>query len=70
MFKELYYFYVRLLFNEHGQNLIEYTLLITIIIGIGHLIYSQSGLQHSIEEIFNGANYWSRKMMPATRYFN
>lgn len=70
MLKELYYFYIRPLFNERGQNLIEYTLLIAIIVGIGYLIYSQSGLQQNIEEIFKGANYWSRRMMPATRYFD
>ena len=70
MLKELYYFYIRTLFNERGQNLIEYTLLIAIIVGIGYLIYSQSGLQQNIEEIFKGANYWSREMMPATRYFD
>lgn len=70
MIKQLYNYYITPYMRNKGQNLVEYALILAIVIGIGYFIYSQSGLQHNIEEIFKGATYWSGKVMPATRYFN
>ena len=42
-------------FGEKGQDLIEYALLLAIVVGIGYLIYTTSGLQTSIQSIFSNA---------------
>ncbi len=42
-------------FGEKGQDLIEYALLLAIVVGIGYLIYTTSGLQASIKSIFSNA---------------
>lgn len=42
-------------FREKGQNLIEYTLLLAIIVGIGFLIYRQGLMSDSIRTVFNNA---------------
>ena len=42
-------------FGEKGQDLIEYALLLAIVVGIGYLIYTTSGLQTSIKSIFLNA---------------
>ena len=42
-------------FGEKGQDLIEYALLLAIVVGIGYLIYTTSGLQTSIKSIFSNA---------------
>ena len=70
MIRQIYNYYITPYMRNKGQNLMEYALLLAIIIGIGYFIYSQSGLQQNIKEIFSEATYWSGKMMPATRYFN
>lgn len=42
-------------FGEKGQNLIEYALLLAIVVGIGYLIYTTSGLNDNIQSIFSNA---------------
>jgi Flp pilus assembly pilin Flp len=42
-------------FGEKGQDLIEYALLLAIVVGIGYLIYTTSGLQTNIQSIFTNA---------------
>ena len=56
MIKQMYDYYVKPYLGEKGQDLVEYALLLAIVVGIGYLIYSQSGLQHSINSIFTNAN--------------
>lgn len=41
--------------GQKGQDLIEYALLLAIVVGIGYLIYTTSGLQTSIQSIFSNA---------------
>lgn len=43
-------------FGEKGQDLIEYALLLAIVVGIGYLIYTTSGLNDNIQSIFSNAN--------------
>lgn len=56
MIKQMYDYYVKPYLGEKGQDLVEYALLLAIVVGIGYLIYSQSGLQKSINSIFTNAN--------------
>ena len=42
--------------NQKGQGLIEYALLLAIVVGIGSLIYSGSGLKDSISSIFGNSS--------------
>ena len=42
-------------FGEKGQDLIEYALLLAIVVGIGYLIYTTSGLNANIQSIFTNA---------------
>lgn len=42
-------------FGEKGQDLIEYALLLAIVVGIGYLIYTTSGLNDNIQSIFSKA---------------
>lgn len=42
-------------FGEKGQDLIEYALLLAIVVGIGYLIYTTSGLNANIQSIFSNA---------------
>mgnify|MGYP006909135236 CR=1 FL=1 len=42
-------------FGEKGQDLIEYALLLAIVVGIGYLIYTTSGLKDNIQSIFSNA---------------
>lgn len=56
MIKQMYDYYVKPYLGEKGQDLVEYALLLAIVVGIGYLIYSQSGLQNSINSIFTNAN--------------
>ncbi len=58
------YFYMKLYLSEKAQNLIEYALLLAIIVGIGYLIFSQTGLQKDIGIIFSRAG----KFIPMTAY--
>lgn len=41
--------------GQKGQNLIEYALLLAIVVGIGYLIYTTSGLNDNIQSIFSNA---------------
>lgn len=42
--------------GQKGQDLIEYALLLAIVVGIGYLIYTTSGLQDNIKSIFSNAS--------------
>jgi Flp pilus assembly pilin Flp len=39
--------------DEKGQDLIEYALLLAIVVGIGYLIYTTSGLNDNIQIHFH-----------------
>lgn len=53
--------------GQKGQDLIEYALLLAIVVGIGYLIYTTSGLQDSIKTIFtNASNVTSSAAASAT----
>ena len=54
--KQMYDYYVKPYLGEKGQDLVEYALLLAIVVGIGYLIYSTTGLQTSIQTIFQNAN--------------
>ena len=41
--------------GQKGQDLIEYALLLAIVVGIGYLIYTTSGLNANIQSIFSKA---------------
>lgn len=41
--------------GQKGQDLIEYALLLAIVVGIGYLIYTTSGLYDNIQSIFSNA---------------
>lgn len=41
--------------GQKGQDLIEYALLLAIVVGIGYLIYTTSGLNDNIQSIFTNA---------------
>lgn len=41
--------------GQKGQDLIEYALLLAIVVGIGYLIYTTSGLNDNIQSIFKNA---------------
>ena len=55
MIRQMYDYYVKPYLGEKGQDLVEYALLLAIVVGIGYLIYQQSGLQANIKSIFNSA---------------
>lgn len=42
--------------GQKGQDLIEYALLLAIVVGIGYLIYTTSGLNANIQSIFTNAS--------------
>lgn len=42
--------------GQKGQDLIEYALLLAIVVGIGYLIYTKSGLNDNIQSIFTNAS--------------
>jgi len=42
--------------GQKGQDLIEYALLLAIVVGIGYLIYTTSGLNDNIQSIFTNAS--------------
>ena len=50
--KQVYDYYVRPVLGEKGQDMVEYALMLAIIVGIGWLIYQQSGISKSINEVF------------------
>lgn len=52
---QMYDYYVKPYLGEKGQDLVEYALLLAIVVGIGFLIYQQSGLNNSLTTIFSNA---------------
>ncbi len=56
MIRQMYDYYVKPYLGEKGQDLVEYALLLAIVVGIGYLIYQQTGLRDSIQSIFTSAN--------------
>lgn len=56
MIRQMYDYYVKPYLGEKGQDLVEYALLLAIVVGIGYLIYQNSGLQANIKDIFTNAN--------------
>ena len=50
--KQMYDYYVRPVLGEKGQDMVEYALMLAIIVGIGYLIYQQSGIAESINQVF------------------
>ena len=53
--KQIYDYYVRPVLGEKGQDMVEYALMLAIIVGIGWLIYNQTKIQESINEVFTNA---------------
>lgn len=56
MIRQMYDYYVKPYLGEKGQDLVEYALLLAIVVGIGYLIYQQSGLSENIKAIFGNAS--------------
>ena len=54
--KQIYDYYVRPVLGEKGQDMVEYALMLAIIVGIGWLIYQQSGIQDSINQVFKDSS--------------
>lgn len=54
--KQVYDYYVRPVLGEKGQDMVEYALMLAIIVGIGWLIYQQSGIVNSIKEVFENSS--------------
>lgn len=52
---QMYDYYVKPYLGEKGQDLVEYALLLAIVVGIGFLIYQQSGLKNNLTTIFSNA---------------
>ena len=53
--KQVYDYYVRPVLGEKGQDMVEYALLLAIVVAIGWLIYDQSQMKESLNEIFKNA---------------
>lgn len=53
--KQIYDYYVKPVLGEKGQDMVEYALMLAIIVGIGYLIYQQSGIASSINEVFTNS---------------
>ena len=54
--KQVYDYYVRPVLGEKGQDMVEYALMLAIIVGIGWLIYQQSGIAESINQVFTDSS--------------
>ena len=54
--KQIYDYYVKPVLGEKGQDMVEYALMLAIIVGIGWLIYNQTQIQDSINEVFTNAD--------------
>ena len=54
--KQMYDYYVRPVLGEKGQDMVEYALMLAIIVGIGWLIYQQSDLAKSIQQVFTDSS--------------
>lgn len=55
MAKMMYDMYIKPRLGEKGQDMVEYALMLAIIVGIGWLIYKQSGIANQINNVFNNA---------------
>ena len=55
MIRQMYDYYVKPYLGEKGQDLVEYALLLAIVVGIGYLIYTTSGLKDNLNTIFTNA---------------
>ncbi len=53
---QMYDYYVKPYLGEKGQDMVEYALMLAIIVGIGWLIYQQSGIANSINNVFSNAD--------------
>lgn len=53
---QMYDYYVKPYLGEKGQDMVEYALMLAIIVGIGWLIYQQSGIANSINAVFTNAS--------------
>lgn len=53
--KQVYDYYFRPYLGEKGQDMVEYALMLAIIVGIGWLIYQQSGIATNINKVFSNA---------------
>ncbi len=53
--KQVYDYYVRPVLGEKGQDMVEYALMLAIIVGIGWLIYNQSQISDSINDVFKNS---------------
>ena len=54
--KQMYDYYVKPVLGEKGQDMVEYALMLAIIVGIGYLIYQQSGIAESINQVFTDSS--------------
>ena len=54
--KQVYDYYVKPVLGEKGQDMVEYALMLAIIVGIGWLIYQQSGIAESINQVFTDSS--------------
>lgn len=54
--KQVYDYYVKPVLGEKGQDMVEYALMLAIIVGIGWLIYQQSGIAESINQVFKDSS--------------
>ena len=59
--KQMYDYYVRPVLGEKGQDMVEYALLLAIIVAIGWLIYNQSQMKESLNDIFTNAGSLTSK---------
>ena len=55
MAKMMYDMYINPRLGEKGQDMVEYALMLAIIVGIGWLIYQQSGIAKNINAVFTNA---------------
>ena len=53
--KQMYDYYVKPVLGEKGQDMVEYALMLAIIVGIGWLIYNQTGLSSQINSVFSSS---------------
>ena len=53
--KQVYDYYFSPYLGEKGQDMVEYALMLAIIVGIGWMIYKQTGIEKSINNVFSNA---------------